>query len=94
MDPNEKPPVDEYPTSPPPPHDSLFPFLSSPSPSASLAVPPPPPAYSALPYRDIEFDFAPILNGKVGDVELETTDGKRFLVHRSVLESETVFFHI
>jgi hypothetical protein len=30
----------------------------------------------------------------MGDIELETTDGKRFLVHKSVLEAETVFFHI
>ncbi|OCF41428.1 hypothetical protein I317_04729 [Kwoniella heveanensis CBS 569] len=54
----------------------------------------PAPAYTALPYRDVEFHIAPILDGKVGDVELETVDGKRFLVHRKLLETETVFFHI
>lgn len=90
MNPNEKPPIG-LPSSPP--SDGIFsPFAS---PHLAGAVPgPPPPAYSALPNHDAEFDFAPILNGKVGDVELNTTDGKRFLVHRKVLESETVFFHI
>lgn len=85
MNPNEKPhlPID------------AFPLLSSPSLSAShLDAAPPPPAYSALPYRDTDFDFAPVLQGKIGDVELETINGKRFLVHRKILESETVFFHI
>lgn len=98
MNPNEKPPFDA----------DLHALLAPPTPSPRLstdthvqahpnnygAVSLPPPAYSALPYRDEEFDFAPILNGKIGDVELETTDGKRFLVHRKILESETVFFHI
>ena len=54
----------------------------------------PAPAYSALPYRDTDFYLAPHLNNTVGDIELETVDGKRFLVHRKVLEQETVFFHI
>ncbi|KAK6903039.1 hypothetical protein I204_07821 [Kwoniella mangroviensis CBS 8886] len=54
----------------------------------------PAPAYTALPHRDVDFHFTPILEGKIGDVELETVDGKRFLVHKKVLEQETVFFHI
>lgn len=62
---------------------------SSPPPPASPA-----PAYTALPYRDIDFHLAPIVNGRPGDIELETIDGKRFLVHKKILEAETVFFHI
>ncbi|ODN98510.1 hypothetical protein L198_03756 [Cryptococcus wingfieldii CBS 7118] len=68
-------------------------FESAGSPSPVLPVDPAP-AYSALPDRGTEFFLAPILNGKVGDIELETVDGKRFLVHKKVLEQETVFFHI
>ncbi|ORY27204.1 hypothetical protein BCR39DRAFT_240322 [Naematelia encephala] len=64
--------------------------------SPNLPTSPPPPAYSALPYRDDDdtYDFAPILNGRHGNIELISADGKRFLVHRTVLEAETVFFHI
>ncbi|KAK4686334.1 hypothetical protein P7C73_g3787, partial [Tremellales sp. Uapishka_1] len=65
--------------------------LPSPSPSIPDT---PAPAYSALPYRDVEFHFAPLLNDKLGEIELETVDGKRFLVHKKILEAETVFFHI
>ncbi|WVW82944.1 hypothetical protein I302_104959 [Kwoniella bestiolae CBS 10118] len=54
----------------------------------------PAPAYTALPHRDVDFHITPMLDGKIGDVELETVDGKRFLVHKKVLEAETVFFHI
>ncbi|WVO20783.1 uncharacterized protein IAS62_002083 [Cryptococcus decagattii] len=54
----------------------------------------PAPAHSALPNRDTDFFLAPVLGGKVGDIELVTVDGKRFLVHRKLLEQETVFFHI
>jgi hypothetical protein len=71
---------------PGPPIDDL---LRSPSLPNSPA-----PAYTTLPYRDVEFHLAPLLNDRVGDIELETIDGKRFLVHRKVLEAETVFFHI
>ena len=53
-----------------------------------------PPAYTRLPTRDEDFHLAPLLNGRLGNIELETIDGKRFLVHRKVLEQETVFFHI
>lgn len=61
----------------------------------SPAIPSEPaPAYSALPNRDSDFFLAPVLGGKVGDIELVTVDGKRFLVHRKLLEQETVFFHI
>ncbi|WVN86784.1 uncharacterized protein L203_101956 [Cryptococcus depauperatus CBS 7841] len=63
------------------------------SPSLDLPVEPAP-AYTALPNRDVDFFLAPLLGGKLGDIELETVDGKRFLVHRKVLEHETVFFHI
>ncbi|WVQ98848.1 hypothetical protein IAU59_005979 [Kwoniella sp. CBS 9459] len=76
--------------------DNSF-LADSPLPSTASTVPvpaSPAPAYTALPYRDVEFHLAPILDGKVGDVELETVDGKRFLVHRKLLEAETVFFHI
>ncbi|ORX39936.1 hypothetical protein BD324DRAFT_244905 [Kockovaella imperatae] len=63
-----------------------------------LLVPPvpesPAPAYTALPHRDVDFFLAPLLNGQIGDIELETADGKRFLVHKKLLEQETVFFHI
>ncbi|WVQ71718.1 hypothetical protein IAR50_001259 [Cryptococcus sp. DSM 104548] len=68
-------------------------FESARSPSPVLPADPAP-AYSALPDRETEFFLAPLLNGKMGDVELETVDGKRFLVHKRVLEQETVFFHI
>ena len=67
---------------------NIFDPLSPPVPSS------PAPAYTALPYRDTEFHLAPLLHNKLGEVELETVDGKRFLVHKKVLESETVFFHI
>jgi hypothetical protein len=71
-------------------HDqALEDLLRSPTIPASPA-----PAYTALPYRDVEFYLAPLLHNKVGDIELETVDGKRFLVHKKVLEQETVFFHI
>ncbi|WWC69347.1 uncharacterized protein I206_103285 [Kwoniella pini CBS 10737] len=56
--------------------------------------PPMTPPYTELPDRNVNFHFAPLLNGKIGDIELETIDGKRFLVHRKILEAETVFFHI
>ena len=67
--------------------------------AALLRSPPPAPhspapAYTALPYRDVDFHLAPLIHGRVGDIELETVDGKRFLVHKKVLEQETVFFHI
>ncbi|WRT67250.1 uncharacterized protein IL334_004217 [Kwoniella shivajii] len=65
------------------------PFIRSPTIPSSPA-----PAYTALPHRDVDFHFTPMLEGKVGEVELETIDGKRFLVHKKVLEQETVFFHI
>ena len=55
---------------------------------------PPPPAYSTLANSSRTFHLAPLLNGLPGEVELQTSDGKRFLVHKSVLEKETVFFHI
>jgi hypothetical protein len=54
----------------------------------------PAPAYTALPHKDTQYHLAPVLDGRVGDIELETVDGKRFLVHKKVLENETVFFHI
>ena len=54
----------------------------------------PAPAYTPLANSDVSYHCTPILNGRMGDIELETTDGKRFLVHKSVLEVETVFFHI
>ncbi|EIW69411.1 hypothetical protein TREMEDRAFT_62277 [Tremella mesenterica DSM 1558] len=69
---------------------NIFDPLSSPPPLPAS----PAPAYTALPYRDTAFHVAPLLNNKLGEVELETCDGKRFLVHKKVLESETVFFHI
>ena len=67
--------------------------------AALLASPPllpdsPAPAYTALPHRDVDFYLAPLLNGQMGDIELETVDGKRFLVHKKLLQQETVFFHI
>lgn len=65
-------------------------LLRSPPPVPSS----PAPAYTALPFRDVEYHLTPLIRGRVGDIELETTDGKRFLVHRKVLEQETVFFHI
>lgn len=61
---------------------------------AGAVLPPPPPAYSVLPYRDVDFHLAPFLDNKLGQIELETVDGKRFLVHKRVLESEAIFFHI
>ncbi|WWC60980.1 uncharacterized protein I303_103557 [Kwoniella dejecticola CBS 10117] len=64
-------------------------YLRSPTVPSSPA-----PAYTALPDRNVNFHFAPLLEGRIGDIELETVDGKRFLVHRKVLEAETVFFHI
>ncbi|WVF72059.1 hypothetical protein IAT40_006871 [Kwoniella sp. CBS 6097] len=71
------------------------PIAPTPTTGSTMPVPSSPaPAYTALPYRDVEFHLAPILDGKVGDIELETVDGKRFLVHRKLLETETVFFHI
>ncbi|WWD15994.1 hypothetical protein CI109_100418 [Kwoniella shandongensis] len=80
---------------------SLSSIFDPPSPSSSIDVndechspSPPPPAYTALPHRDVTFHLAPMYQGKVGDVELETVDGKRFLVHKKVLENETIFFHI
>jgi hypothetical protein len=54
----------------------------------------PAPAYTPLPHTSSAYHSAPLLNGRMGDIELETVDGKRFLVHKSVLEAETVFFHI
>jgi hypothetical protein len=62
----------------------------------SPTLPPssPAPAYTTLPYSDVEYDFAPILNGRHGELELETCDGRRFLVHKKVMETETIFFHI
>ena len=54
----------------------------------------PAPAYTALPHRDVDFYLAPLLNGQIGDIELETVDGKRFLVHKRLLEEQTTFFHI
>lgn len=84
---------DKYPTDRDPngdPNSELAALLRSPTIPSSPA-----PAYSALPpYRDAGFHLAPLVNGWVGDVELETVDGKRFLVHRKLLEQETVFFHI
>ncbi|OXG31537.1 hypothetical protein J008_01208 [Cryptococcus neoformans] len=70
---------------------NIFDPIRPPSP----AIPSEPaPAYSALPNRDTDFFLAPVLGGKMGDIELVTVDGKRFLVHRKLLEQETVFFHI
>ena len=54
----------------------------------------PAPAYTQLANNDTTYHLAPLLSGRVGDIELETTDGKKFLVHKAVLEAETVFFHI
>jgi len=58
----------------------------------------PAPAYTPLPNSHSQasgtYHSAPLLNGRMGDIELETVDGKMFLVHKSVLEAETVFFHI
>jgi len=54
----------------------------------------PAPAYTSLPHTSATYHSAPLLNGRMGDIELETVDGKMFLVHKSVLEAETVFFHI
>ncbi len=71
------------------PNSELASLLHSPPIPSSPA-----PAYSTLPYRDTDFHLAPLLNSKVGEIELESVDGKRFLVHRKVLEQETVFFHI
>lgn len=68
--------------------------------SPTLAPSSPCPAYSPIPqapvprYRADAYVLAPLLNGEHGEVELETVDGKRFLVHKKVLEEETVFFHI
>ncbi len=75
------------------PDKSLSTIFDPRSPSPQLPSSPAP-AYSILPYRDVEFFAAPLLDNKIGDIELETTDGKRFLVHRKLLEAETVFFHI
>lgn len=81
------------------PHEPTFPpgdvsdlahLLRSPPPVPSS----PAPAYTALPHRDVNFHLAPLLRGQVGDIELESTDGKRILVHCKILEQETVFFHI
>jgi len=85
-------PSDKYPTDRDPdvdPNSELASLLRSPMIPSSPA-----PAYSELPYRDTDFYLSPMLNGRVGEIELETVDGKRFLVHRKVLEQETVFFHI
>jgi hypothetical protein len=62
----------------------------------SPTLPPasPAPAYSTLPYSDVSYDFAPLYNGRHGELELETSDGKRFLVHKKIMEQETVFYHI
>lgn len=70
---------------------TLVPELAAPSPGLPTS---PAPAYTVVPYRDEEFRFAPLIRGKLGDIELETRDGERFLVHREVLEREMVFFHI
>jgi len=78
------------PTLPPGDVSDLAHLLRSPPPVPSS----PAPAYTALPHREVDYHVAPPLHGRVGDIELETTDGKRFLVHRKVLEQETVFFHI
>ncbi|WWC89898.1 uncharacterized protein L201_004827 [Kwoniella dendrophila CBS 6074] len=84
-----------FPTSAPPPPPAVVQmdelFNRSPSPTIPST---PAPAYTALPNKDTDFHFAPILEGKIGEIELETIDGKRFLVHKKILEQETVFFHI
>ena len=67
----------------------LIEYLRSPTMPTS-----PCPAYSTLPDRETAFDFAPLLNGVLGEVELQTIDGCKFLVHKAVLEKETTFFHI
>ncbi|KAL7423990.1 hypothetical protein Q5752_001575 [Cryptotrichosporon argae] len=54
----------------------------------------PAPAYSSLPDRETDYFCAPVVGGRLGDVELVSADGRRFLVHKHVLEAETVFFHI
>jgi hypothetical protein len=77
------------PHTPTPNHQDLANLLQSPTLPSSPA-----PAYTALPYRDIDFYCAPVLQGIIGDIELETIDGKKFLVHKRVLEQETIFFHI
>ena len=64
-------------------------FLRSPTVPSS-----PCPAYSTLAEDDSHFAFAPLLNGRPGEVELTTADGQRFLVHQKVLEKECVFFQI
>lgn len=64
------------------------------SPIADLTRDTPPPAYTALAHDTTVFDVAPLLNGVPGEIELESSDGKRFLVHQSVLEREAIFFHI
>jgi len=83
-------PAPDYTAPPPGDIPDLAHLLRSPPPVPCS----PAPAYTALPHRDVDFHLAPLINGRVGDIELETTDGKRFLVHRKVLEQETVFFHI
>ena len=77
-------------TSSPAPQHDLAAILASPPPVPNS----PAPAYTALPHRDVNFHLAPLLNGQIGDIELETVDGKRFLVHKKLLQQETVFFHI
>lgn len=54
----------------------------------------PAPAYTPLANNDTSYHLAPLVNGRIGDVELQTVDGKKFLVHKAILEAETVFFHI
>ncbi|WVR05303.1 hypothetical protein IAU60_002317 [Kwoniella sp. DSM 27419] len=68
---------------------NIFDTVSSPAIPESPA-----PAYTTLPDQDIDYHLEPLLDGQLGDVELETGDGFRFLVHRKVLESECVSFHI
>jgi hypothetical protein len=64
-------------------------FLKSPALPASPA-----PAYTPVANNDTSYHMAPLINGRLGDIELETVDGKKYLVHKSILEAETVFFHI
>jgi hypothetical protein len=54
----------------------------------------PAPAYTPLAHTATTYHCAPVIEGRLGDIELETVDGKKFLVHKAILEAETVFFHI
>lgn len=64
-------------------------YLKSPVVPASPA-----PAYTPVANNDTSYHLTPLVNGRMGDIELETVDGKKYLVHKSILEAETVFFHI